>query len=109
SALGVPAILGRTITESDDDPGEAPVIVISHRYWSTRFGSDQSIVGKQVNINNVAFTIGGVTPPGFEGPMQVGSTLDIAMPIAWEPQISGERSMSKGAGIWWIRMMARLR
>jgi predicted permease len=109
SALGVPAFLGRTITDDDDKAGASPVAVLSHRFWSTRFGGDQSIVGKQVNLNNVAFTIGGVTPPGFEGTMQVGSTQDVSIPIAWEPQISAERSMSKGAGIWWLRLMGRLK
>lgn len=108
-ALGVPAFLGRTITDADDRPGATPVAVFSHRFWSTRFGGDRSIVGKQVNINNVAFTVAGVTPPGFEGAMQVGSTQDVSIPISWEPQISPERSMSKGAGMWWLRLMGRLK
>lgn len=41
--------------------------------------------------------------------MQVGSALDVSIPVAWEPQISAERSMSKGAGIWWLRLMGRLK
>jgi len=108
SALGVPALIGRTISEADDNAGAAPVAVLSHRYWSTRFNGDRAIVGKQVNLNNVAFTIVGVTPPGFEGTGQVGSTLDISIPLQWEPQIAGDRSYLKGAGIWWLRLMGRL-
>jgi predicted permease len=109
SALGVPAYLGRTINDADDNLGASPVVVLSHRFWAKRFGSDRSVIGRQVNINNVAFTVAGVTPPGFEGTMQVGSALDVAIPLAWEPQISAERSMSRGAGIWWVRLMGRLR
>ena len=65
----------------------SPVAVLSHRYWQRRFGGDPAVIGKQINLNNVAFTIIGVTPPGFEGTMQVGSSQDVTIPIAWEPQL----------------------
>jgi predicted permease len=108
SALGVPAQVGRTITDADDSAGVTPVAVLSHRLWTTRFNSDPAIVGKQVNINNVAFTVAGVTPAGFVGASNVGTTTDVTMPLAWEPQIAGERTNTRGAGIWWLRLMGRL-
>jgi predicted permease len=108
NALGVPAFVGRTITEADDNAGVTPVAVLSHRFWTNRFGADPSVVGKQVNINNVAFTIAGVTPAEFSGTSEVGSSQDVSIPLAWEPQIAGERTNSRGAGIWWLRMMGRL-
>jgi predicted permease len=108
--LGVPAFLGRTIKESDDQPNAPAVAVLSHRFWRSYFGGDPSVVGKQVNLNGVAFTIAGVTPPQFVGAGQVGSSQDISIPIAWEPQASGEeRSRLKGAGMWWVRIMGRLK
>lgn len=109
SALGVPAFIGRTITDSDDNAGVTPVAVLSHSFWTTRFSGDRSVVGRQVNINNVAFTIVGVTPPAFLGTMQVGMSQDVSIPLAWEPQIAGERTMSRGAGFWWLRLMGRLK
>jgi predicted permease len=109
AALGVTAFVGRTITDADDNAGAAPVAVLSYQFWTRHFGNDTSIVGRQVNINNVAFTVAGITPPGFEGTSQVGSSQDLTIPIAWEPQISGSRSMMAGAGIWWLRMMGRLK
>ena len=109
SVLGVPALVGRTITDADDNAAVTPVAVLSHRLWTTRFGSDPAIAGKQVNINNVAFTVAGVTPPGFVGTAEIGSTQDVTIPIAWEPQISGEQTNTRGAGIWWLRMMGRLK
>jgi hypothetical protein len=102
SALGVPALIGRTITDADDNAGVAPVAVLSYRYWSTRFGLDRSVVGKQVNINSVPFTIIGVTTAGFEGTMQVGSSADVLIPVALEPQVSMDRTMTRGAGVWWL-------
>ena len=44
--LGVPAFLGRTITDADDSLAASPVAVLSHRYWQKRFGGND-VVGKQ--------------------------------------------------------------
>ena len=109
AALGVPAHVGRTIVDNDDNAGVTPVAVLSHRFWTTRFNGDPSVVGKQVNLNNVAFTIAGVTPESFSGTSDVGSTQDVTIPIAWEQQVSGERTNMRGAGIWWLRLMGRLK
>ena len=109
NALGVPAQIGRTITDADDNAAATPVVVLSHRFWVNRFNSDPAAVGKQVNINNVAFTIAGVTPPEFAGTSQVGSSQDVSFPLAWEPQINGENSNIQGAGVWWLRLMGRLK
>ncbi len=111
AGLGVEALIGRTIIEDDDKASATPVAVLSHRYWQRRFNGDSSVIGKQINLNNVAFTVVGVTPPGFEGAMQVGSTQDVSIPIAWEPplNIDPERSRMYGPGVWWLRLMGRLK
>src|ERR1044072_4384067 len=98
NALGVPAQIGRTITDADDNAAATPVVVLSHRFWMSRFNGDASAVGKQVNINNVAFTIAGVTPAGFALTSQVGSSHDVSLPLAWEPQINPKSSNLEGAG-----------
>src|SRR5687768_222939 len=108
AALGVPALVGRTITETDDNLAAAPVAVITHRYWQRRFGSDPGVVGRQVNVNSVAFTIVGVTPPGFGGTNPLSGSDDVSIPIAWEAQVSADRSRLKGAGVWWLRLMGRM-
>ena len=108
AALGVPAYVGRTITDTDDNAAATPVAVLSHRFWTNHFAGDPSVVGKQVNINNVAFTVVGVTAPGFSGTSDVGSSQDVSIPLAWEPQVAAERSNLRGAGIWWLRLMGRL-
>ncbi len=111
AGLGVQAMIGRTITNEDDRVSASPVAVLSYRYWQRRFSSDAAVVGKQVNLNNIAFTVIGVTPPRFDGTMQVGSTQDVTIPIAWEPRmyVDRERSNMNGAGVWWLRIMGRLK
>jgi predicted permease len=107
--LGVPAFMGRVITYSDDNSAASPVAVISYRYWQKRFGGRPDIVGKQINLNNIAFTVAGVAPPGFEGAMDLGSSMDVAIPMGWETQVDGDRSEFMGAGDWWLRIMGRLK
>jgi predicted permease len=109
AALGVQPFLGRTITESDDQPAASPAVVISYRYWQRRFDRDPSALDKQISLNNVAFTIVGITQPEFSGTGQVGSSPDITLPLALEPLLTAERSRMSGAGQWWLRLMGRLK
>ncbi|HEX8161830.1 MAG TPA: ABC transporter permease [Pyrinomonadaceae bacterium] len=109
AGLGVGTTVGRTLTDEDDKASAAPAAVLSHRYWQRRFGGDPAVVGAPINLNGVAFTVVGVAPPGFDGTMQVGTSFDVAIPLAWEPQVSAERSRMARGGIWWLRVMGRLK
>jgi predicted permease len=111
AGLGVQAMIGRTITDEDDKASASPVAALSYRYWQRRFSGDPGVIGKQINLNNVAFTVIGVTPPGFDGTGQAGSTRDVTIPLAWEPQmyVDRERSNMNGAGVWWLLTIGRLK
>ena len=63
--LGVPVHLGREFSAEEEEPGAAPTLLISGRYWLTRLGADPSIVGSTLTVNGSPFTIVGVTPPDF--------------------------------------------
>ena len=88
SGLGVRASVGRTFGPDDDKAGAPPVAVITHRYWERRFGKDPEALGKTLNINNVAFTIVGITPPEFAGASQVGFSPDLSIPFSTQPLVS---------------------
>ena len=104
SVLGVPALLGRTITDTDDRPGNPQAVaVISHSFWQRRFGGDASVVGKTISFDDVPFTIVGVTPPGFFG-FQPGDNPDLWWPLQIAPQVG--RGLNEGSG--WLRLMGRL-
>ena len=85
SVLGARAQLGRTfLPEEGRQAGSAPVVVLSHRYWTTHFGSDPSIVGRSVAINAVPFTVVGVMPASFSGAMEP-VVASIWVPITMDP------------------------
>src|SRR5688500_18315732 len=60
---------GRTLGEQDEQPGEPPVVVISHTLWNTRFASDPKVVGRTVKLGTTDATIVGVMPEGFGFPV----------------------------------------
>jgi len=109
AGLGVRPVLGRTITAKDDKAPASSVAVITHRYWQRRFGLDPAVVGKTISVNNVLCTIIGVTPPGFNGALQVGQSPDISVPLAMEPQLSPSRSWLGKPWVWWLWVMGRLK
>jgi predicted permease len=79
--LGVGAHRGRMLSPSDDvTPGAHPVAVISHDFWQTRFAGRSDIVGLDVRLNGRVFTIVGVAPAGFPGPM-VGRVRPLYVPM----------------------------
>lgn len=109
SALGVQPAAGRLLTDEDDKANAPAVAVLSHRYWEKRFGNDPGVVGKQINLNNLAFTIIGVSARGFDGTMGVGSTQDVTIPLALEPQLYPDpRRSYTSSNVWWLRIMGRL-
>src|SRR5438477_3250068 len=63
--LGVPALVGRTMTPDDAKPGAPPVFVMAHKLWVKRFGSDPSILGRNFILNGVPTTLVGIMPRRF--------------------------------------------
>ena len=61
-------VLGRLFTPEDDRPGAGRVVLLSHAYWSQRFGGARSVIGTSIVLERgpkAAYTIVGVLPPEF--------------------------------------------
>ena len=66
--LGTKPLIGRDLTETDDQPGSTPVVVISENLWRTRFGRSQKVLGQQVMVDSVQRQIVGVLPAEVKFP-----------------------------------------
>jgi MacB-like periplasmic core domain/FtsX-like permease family len=65
-ALGVQPMMGRLISEAEDEVDHpAPVIIISHRLWMRRFGGDKDILQRKILVNGTATSIIGVMPADY--------------------------------------------
>ncbi len=81
-ALRLTPALGRLLGPEDDrTEGGHPVVVLSHAYWTTRFGGDRSAIGSTLVINGTPMTIAGVAPEGFAGTITLDAPA-IFMPLA---------------------------
>lgn len=95
--LGVSAVRGRVLSESDDAS-----VVISHDFWVRRFAMRPDILGTAIQVGTHAVTIVGVTPPEFFG-LQVGSPADVTVPIALSENNLRARSL------WWFSVVGRIK
>ena len=109
SMLGVRAFGGRVFTPDDDTPSAAPALVLSHRAWQTRYGSDPSVVGSTFIVEGHPFTVIGVAPPGFFGETLRSDPPDIWIPVHQEPLIDGQGALLHQSVAAWLRMIGRLR
>jgi len=66
--LQVKPVLGRGFEAADSKPGAAPVILLGYGAWKSRYGSDRSVIGRSVRMNDKSATIVGVMPEGFRFP-----------------------------------------
>ena len=66
----VSPLMGRTLIESDELPGAADVVVISHQLWQARLGSDPDVLGKIIDIGAKPHEVVGVMPEGFLFPFE---------------------------------------
>jgi predicted permease len=90
--LGVEPSLGRSFLESEDQPGAEPVVILSHGFWQRRYGGDAGILGQDISLEGITFTIIGITPPSFLYPIPNANTdWDVYLPIGqfseeWQEQ-----------------------
>ena len=63
--LGVPPQLGRSIVDSDAEPGAPPVFVMAHKMWVAHYSMDPGVVGRTFVLNGVPTTCVGVMPQRF--------------------------------------------
>ena len=103
---GAGTLIGRPILPRDDRPDAEPVAVMTYRAWERRFGLDPNVLGQTVIMNKSGFTVVGVLPRRYAGPL-AGDQADFYVPMAAQPQLkSGYPLASRNH--WWLQIMGRL-
>ena len=107
--LGVPALIGRTLTAADDRRGCAsPPAVLSYAFWQREYAGSASVVGATITLDGHSFDIVGVTPASFFG-VEVGRAFDVAVPLCAEPVSRGARTAMDKKDVWFLGAMGRLK
>lgn len=107
--LGVPPALGRNLTPQDDRaPGGHPETVLSHGYWTRRFGNDPSVLNKTIVVNGLPLTIVGVAKAGFTG-IQPGRQADLFVSMMMKAQMTPFWNGLDDPKDRWLQMVGRLK
>ena len=96
SLLGVDPILGRTFTPAEEQPGAAPVVLISEGLWRRKFDGSPKILGQSMTLDGRDYTIVGIIPASFHLRLPGFRERDIYAPIR---QWSNPLLMNRDAGL----------
>lgn len=76
--LGVTPALGRNFAGAEFEPGGPPAVILSHSVWQRRFGSDPSLAGRTIQLNDREFMVVGVLPAEF----RFFRPFEVVLPLA---------------------------
>ena len=108
NVLGLPAIVGRTFTETDDRRGggpDGPAAVLSYRAARRLFRDPRASIGQSLVIERHPFTVVGVLPREFFG-LNVGTDADVVLPLEAEPMLN--RTPSRLQRWPWLHITGRV-
>ena len=90
AALGVRPAVGQLFAAG----AQEPVVVLSHRYWQRELGSDPSIIGRSLALNETNFTVIGIASPDFT------SSVPLWNPAAFIPFDAARPILGTDPGRW---------
>ena len=80
--LSVHPVVGRDFSKEEEARGiDSGVAIVSHALWQQRFGGATSALSSRIQLEDRAFTIVGVFPPGFRFPYEA----DVWIPFVVNP------------------------
>ena len=101
--LGARAMLGRVMSPDEHVEGRNRVAVVSHGFWTRRFGADGSLVGRTLTFDGEPFQVIGVMPAGFTYPAD--RAIDVWLPLSY----FGPDNIGRSRGSHFLSIVARLR
>ena len=91
--FAVAPLRGRVWTAEETKPGATPVTVLSHALWRGKFGARESIIGQQLTLDGVAYTVIGIMPPSFKDPSETAQL--------WRPMRAGADNLLERSSRYW--------
>jgi len=108
-SYGAHVLIGRPITPEDDLPDAPPVAVLTYPFWQRVYGLDPHVIGRTLIVGNTGFTVIGVLPRRYIGPLAGVMHTDFYVPMMARPRLTGEEDRWLNSdNAWWVQMMGRL-
>jgi len=97
--LRVRPLLGRTFTSQEDQAGSDKVIVLTHRFWTRRFGGNPGVIDQTLQLSDQTYAVIGVLPPRS----LLWEEAEFVIPFTLVPGEANQRSAN------WLKVMGRLK
>jgi putative ABC transport system permease protein len=88
STLGVRPARGRAFLEEEGRPGRDGVVLVSDGFWRRRLAADPGVLGREVTLDERAFTVVGVLPADFAFPL---GGVEVWSPLAFTDEMIAQR------------------
>jgi putative ABC transport system permease protein len=105
--LDARAAQGRVIADDENQSGRDAVVVISHGFWQEKFGGAENIIGQQIRLNNLPYTVIGVMPEGFQFPHKSFAFSEPAE--VWLPAVFDPAEIEQRNSRYMLNVLARLK
>jgi len=100
--LGIQPMLGRGFARDDDKPGSARSVILTHRMWTKRCGSDPEVIGKSLRIDGQSHVVLGVMPASFDI-LTLFGPVELITPMTIWPDFRNQRASK------WFSIVGRLK
>jgi cell division protein FtsX len=101
TTLGRRPFIGRGFQDDEAQPGADKYAILTYATWTSHFGADPSIVGRDIRLNGESHRVTGVLAADFELP---ATAIAVLQPFAFTP----EQMSDNGRGNEFSQMIARL-
>ena len=79
SVLGAVPAQGRLFSVNEEQPGSDQSVIVSNRYWQSRFAGDAQFLGKSIRLNGRNYTVAGIMPADFDYPVSTELWVPLAL------------------------------
>ncbi|MFC1545311.1 ADOP family duplicated permease [Gemmatimonadota bacterium] len=108
--LGAPPAVGRGFLNAEDgDPGQHPVVVVSHDFWQKHLGGRSDILGHSIPLDGTSYSVIGVAPEEFRGARINMFSLDMWVPLSQHPDAGSDESVFRNREDFSVQVLGRLR
>lgn len=75
--------LGRVFLAEEDAPGRSRVVILSDRFWRSRFNAASDVINQTLMLDGERYTVVGVMPAAFSMEAWSATARDIWVPLAY--------------------------
>ncbi|MGE3309130.1 MAG: ABC transporter permease [Limisphaerales bacterium] len=107
--LGIKPALGRNFAREEVMPKGPKAVILGHGLWQRRFGSDPTVLGRTITLDNQSYTVVGILPASFQYPEPFELWTPLALTETASDSLQSGQGPNEGMGLVLLKAIARLK